>query len=50
MLVVLESMKMELSVAAPHAGVVAGLAVKPGDKVALRAKKRSWCRSTRRKR
>jgi len=35
-LVVLESMKMELSVAAPHDGVVAGLAVKPGDKVALR--------------
>lgn len=35
-LVVLESMKMELSVTAPHDGVVAGLAVEPGDKVALR--------------
>ncbi|MDO8188255.1 biotin carboxylase N-terminal domain-containing protein [Conexibacter sp. JD483] len=35
-LIVLESMKMELSVTAPHAGVVTGLAVKPGDKVALR--------------
>jgi acetyl-CoA/propionyl-CoA carboxylase biotin carboxyl carrier protein len=36
-LVVLESMKMELSIAAPHDGVVAGVTVKPGDKVALRA-------------
>jgi acetyl-CoA/propionyl-CoA carboxylase biotin carboxyl carrier protein len=35
-LVVLESMKMELSVTAPHAGTVDGLTVKPGDKVALR--------------
>lgn len=36
-LVVMESMKMELSVSAPHDGVVAGLTVAPGDKVALRA-------------
>nr|WP_246344593.1 biotin/lipoyl-containing protein [Conexibacter arvalis] len=36
-LVVMESMKMELSVTAPHDGVVAGLTVSPGDKVALRA-------------
>jgi acetyl-CoA/propionyl-CoA carboxylase biotin carboxyl carrier protein len=35
-LVVLESMKMELSIAAPHDGVVDGLAVAPGDRVALR--------------
>ncbi|HST43150.1 MAG TPA: biotin/lipoyl-containing protein, partial [Conexibacter sp.] len=35
-LVVLESMKMELSVSAPHDGKVSGLSVKPGDKVALR--------------
>lgn len=35
-LVVLESMKMELSVSAPHAGTVDGLSVRPGDKVALR--------------
>jgi acetyl-CoA/propionyl-CoA carboxylase biotin carboxyl carrier protein len=35
-LVVLESMKMELSVSAPHDGTVSGLSVKPGDKVALR--------------
>jgi biotin carboxyl carrier protein len=33
-LVVLESMKMELSIAAPHAGTV-GLQVAAGDKVAL---------------
>jgi acetyl-CoA/propionyl-CoA carboxylase biotin carboxyl carrier protein len=35
-LVVLESMKMELSVSAPHDGTVSGLSVRPGDKVALR--------------
>jgi acetyl-CoA/propionyl-CoA carboxylase biotin carboxyl carrier protein len=35
-LVVLESMKMELSITAPHAGVVAGLDLAPGDRVALR--------------
>jgi acetyl-CoA/propionyl-CoA carboxylase biotin carboxyl carrier protein len=35
-LVVLESMKMELSIAAPHDGVVDGLAVSPGDRVALK--------------
>ncbi|MDW5592759.1 biotin carboxylase N-terminal domain-containing protein [Conexibacter stalactiti] len=35
-LVVLESMKMELSVSAPHDGTVGGLSVKPGDKVRLR--------------
>jgi acetyl-CoA/propionyl-CoA carboxylase, biotin carboxylase, biotin carboxyl carrier protein len=34
-LVVLESMKMELSIAAPRTGVVAGLEVRPGDRVAL---------------
>jgi biotin carboxyl carrier protein len=34
-LVVLESMKMELAIAAPHDGVVDGLSVKPGDRVAL---------------
>jgi acetyl-CoA/propionyl-CoA carboxylase, biotin carboxylase, biotin carboxyl carrier protein len=35
-LVVIESMKMELSIAAPHAGTVQGLDVAPGDKVGLR--------------
>jgi acetyl-CoA/propionyl-CoA carboxylase biotin carboxyl carrier protein len=35
-LVVIESMKMELSIAAPHAGTVRGLDVAPGDKVGLR--------------
>jgi acetyl-CoA/propionyl-CoA carboxylase biotin carboxyl carrier protein len=35
-LVVIESMKMELSIAAPHAGTVQGLGVAPGDKVAQR--------------
>jgi acetyl-CoA/propionyl-CoA carboxylase, biotin carboxylase, biotin carboxyl carrier protein len=35
LLVVLESMKMELSITAPHAGVVAGLNLKPGDRVSL---------------
>ncbi|HEY4279939.1 MAG TPA: biotin carboxylase N-terminal domain-containing protein, partial [Conexibacter sp.] len=35
-LVVMESMKMELSVTAPYDGVVDGLTVRPGDKVALR--------------
>jgi acetyl-CoA/propionyl-CoA carboxylase biotin carboxyl carrier protein len=35
-LVVLESMKMELSIAAPHDGVVDGVAVAPGDRVALK--------------
>jgi acetyl-CoA/propionyl-CoA carboxylase, biotin carboxylase, biotin carboxyl carrier protein len=34
-LLVLESMKMELSITAPVAGTVEGLALKPGDKVAL---------------
>jgi acetyl-CoA/propionyl-CoA carboxylase, biotin carboxylase, biotin carboxyl carrier protein len=34
-LVVLESMKMELSIAAPRTGVIAGLEVRPGDRVAL---------------
>ena len=34
-LLVLESMKMELAIAAPHAGVVAGLALAPGDRVAV---------------
>ena len=34
-LVVLESMKMELTITAPHAGVVAGLDLKPGDRVRL---------------
>jgi acetyl-CoA/propionyl-CoA carboxylase, biotin carboxylase, biotin carboxyl carrier protein len=32
-LVVLESMKMELSISAPHDGVVDGLALTPGDRV-----------------
>jgi acetyl-CoA/propionyl-CoA carboxylase biotin carboxyl carrier protein len=35
-LVVIESMKMELSIAAPHAGTVQGLDVTPGDKVGQR--------------
>jgi acetyl-CoA/propionyl-CoA carboxylase, biotin carboxylase, biotin carboxyl carrier protein len=35
-LLVLESMKMELEIAAPHAGRVDGLALRPGDRVALR--------------
>jgi acetyl-CoA/propionyl-CoA carboxylase biotin carboxyl carrier protein len=35
-LVVIESMKMELSIAAPHAGTVHGLDVAPGDKVGQR--------------
>ena len=34
-LIVLESMKMELSIAAPHAGVVSGLSLRPGDRVEL---------------
>jgi acetyl-CoA/propionyl-CoA carboxylase biotin carboxyl carrier protein len=34
-LVVLESMKMELTITAPHAGIVAGLDLKPGDRVRL---------------
>jgi 3-methylcrotonyl-CoA carboxylase alpha subunit len=32
-LLVLESMKMELSITAPHAGTVDGLQLKPGDRV-----------------
>jgi len=32
-LLVLESMKMELAIAAPHAGTVDGLALQPGDRV-----------------
>jgi acetyl-CoA/propionyl-CoA carboxylase biotin carboxyl carrier protein len=35
-LLVLESMKMELQVTAPHAGVVSGLSLRPGDRVARR--------------
>jgi acetyl-CoA/propionyl-CoA carboxylase biotin carboxyl carrier protein len=35
-LLVLESMKMELPIAAPHVGTVAGLTLAPGDRVALR--------------
>ena len=35
-LLVLESMKMELAITAPHAGTVAGLDLDPGDRVALR--------------
>jgi acetyl-CoA/propionyl-CoA carboxylase biotin carboxyl carrier protein len=35
-LVVLESMKMELSITAPHDGIVEGLALRPGDRVVLR--------------
>jgi biotin carboxyl carrier protein len=34
-LVVIESMKMELSIVAPHSGTVAGLELKPGDRVSL---------------
>jgi acetyl-CoA/propionyl-CoA carboxylase biotin carboxyl carrier protein len=34
-LVVLESMKMELSIVAPHPGTVAGLDLQPGDRVTL---------------
>jgi len=34
-LLVLESMKMELAITAPHAGTVAGLRLVPGDRVAL---------------
>jgi acetyl-CoA/propionyl-CoA carboxylase biotin carboxyl carrier protein len=35
-LLVLESMKMELQVTAPHAGVVSGLSLAPGDRVSRR--------------
>jgi acetyl-CoA/propionyl-CoA carboxylase biotin carboxyl carrier protein len=35
-LLVVESMKMELAITAPHAGRVAGLELRPGDRVALR--------------
>lgn len=35
-LIVLESMKMELSITAPRDGVVEGLALTPGDRVALK--------------
>jgi acetyl-CoA/propionyl-CoA carboxylase biotin carboxyl carrier protein len=35
-LLVLESMKMELSITAPHAGTVEGLQLEPGDRVALK--------------
>jgi acetyl-CoA/propionyl-CoA carboxylase biotin carboxyl carrier protein len=35
-LLVLESMKMELSITAPHDGTVDGLLLKPGDRVALK--------------
>jgi acetyl-CoA/propionyl-CoA carboxylase biotin carboxyl carrier protein len=35
-LIVLESMKMELSITAPRDGVVEGLALAPGDRVALK--------------
>ncbi len=35
-LLVLESMKMELSITAPHAGVVEGLELSPGDRVTQR--------------
>jgi acetyl-CoA/propionyl-CoA carboxylase biotin carboxyl carrier protein len=35
-LVVLESMKMELSITAPHPGTVSGLRLRPGDRVAVR--------------
>jgi acetyl-CoA/propionyl-CoA carboxylase biotin carboxyl carrier protein len=35
-LIVLESMKMELSITAPYAGTVAGLALATGDRVALK--------------
>ena len=35
-LLVMESMKMELSITAPHPGTVAGLDLAPGDRVALK--------------
>ena len=35
-LMILESMKMELSITAPHDGVVDGVTLKPGDRVALK--------------
>ncbi|HET6508115.1 MAG TPA: biotin carboxylase N-terminal domain-containing protein [Baekduia sp.] len=35
-LIVLESMKMELSITAPRDGVIEGLALSPGDRVALK--------------
>jgi biotin carboxyl carrier protein len=35
-LMVLESMKMELSITAPHAGVVDGVTLRPGDRVGLK--------------
>jgi biotin carboxyl carrier protein len=35
-LMVLESMKMELSITAPHDGTVADVRLKPGDRVALK--------------
>jgi acetyl-CoA/propionyl-CoA carboxylase biotin carboxyl carrier protein len=35
-LLVIESMKMELSIVAPHGGTVAGLELKPGDRVGLK--------------
>ena len=35
-LIVLESMKMELSITAPRAGVVDGLDLKAGDRVGLK--------------
>ncbi len=35
-LLVLESMKLELAITAPHPGTVAGLALAPGDRVALK--------------
>ncbi len=35
LLLVLESMKMELAITAPHAGVVTGLSLSPGDRVSL---------------
>ncbi len=36
LLIVLESMKMELSIVAPHDGTVARLHLQPGDRVALK--------------
>jgi len=36
LLMVIESMKMELSITAPHAGTVDGLVLKPGDRVTLK--------------
>ncbi|MGO9754411.1 MAG: acetyl/propionyl/methylcrotonyl-CoA carboxylase subunit alpha [Solirubrobacteraceae bacterium] len=36
LLIVLESMKMELAITAPHAGTVDGLSLRVGDRVALR--------------